>query len=61
MLELSKTILSKIRFDRYLFKKELKKARKWLKPNEALVLKVWCLAQFGHLYKDVILEVFDAN
>ncbi|MEZ7901657.1 MAG: hypothetical protein ACI8RY_000929 [Urechidicola sp.] len=61
MLELSKTILSKISFDRYLFKKELKKARKWLKPNEALVLKVWCLAQFGHLYKDVILEVFDAN
>lgn len=61
MLELSKTILSKISFDRYLFKKELKKARNWLKPNEALVLKVWCLAQFGHLYKDVILEVFDAN
>ena len=61
MLELSKTILSKISFDRYLFKKELKKARKWLKPNEALVLKVWCLAQFGHLYKPVILEVFDAN
>jgi len=61
MLELSKTILSKISFDRYLFKKELKKARKWLKPNEVLVLKVWCLAQFGHLYKDVILEVFDAN
>lgn len=61
MLELSKTILSKISFDKYLFKKELKKARKWLKPNEALVLKVWCLAQFGHVYKEVILEVFDAN
>ena len=61
MLELSKTILSKISFDKILFKKELRKARKWLKPNEALVLKVWCLAQFGHLYKDVILEVFDAN
>jgi hypothetical protein len=61
MLELSKTILSKISFDQYLFKKELKKARKWVKPNEALVLKVWCLAQFGHLYKDVILEVFDAK
>ncbi len=61
MLELSKTILSKISFDKYLFKKELKKARKWVKPKEALVLKVWCLAQFGHLYKDVILEVFDAS
>ena len=61
MLELSKTILSKISFDKYLFKKELKKAVNWVKPNEALMLKVWCLAQFGHLYKDVILEVFDAN
>ena len=61
MLELSKTILGKISFDKYSFKKELKKARNWLKPNEALILKVWCLAQFGHLYKDVIAEVFDAN
>ena len=61
MLEFSKTILSKISFDKYLFKKELQKAIKWLKPKEATLLKVWCLAQFGHLYKDVILEVFDAN
>ncbi len=61
MLELSKTILSKISFDKYLFRKELKKAVKWVKPNETLVLKVWCIAQFGHMYKDVIQEVFDAN
>ena len=61
MLELSKTILNKISFDKTLFRKELVKAQKWVKPNEALVLKVWCLAQFGHLYKDVILDVFDAN
>lgn len=59
MLELSKTILSKISFDKYLFKKELKKARNWLKPNEVLVLKVWCLAHFGTQYNDIILEVFD--
>lgn len=59
MLELSKTILSRISFDKLLFKKELGKALKWIKPHEKLVLKIWCLAQFGHLYKDVILEVFE--
>lgn len=59
MLELSKTILSKISFDKMLFKKELKKSLKWIKPNEKLILKVWVLAQFGHMYKDVILEVFE--
>ena len=60
MLEFCKNVLGKISFDRYLFKKELQKARKLLKPKEALVLKVWCLAQFGHVYKDVILEVFES-
>jgi hypothetical protein len=61
MLEFCKTVLGKISFDKYLFKKELQKARKWLKPKDALILKVWCLAQFGHLYKDVILEVFESK
>ena len=61
MLELSKTILKRFSFDKELFRKELKKAKNWVKPNEALLLKVWCLAQFGSSYKDVILEVFDAN
>lgn len=61
MLELSKTILSKFSFDKYLFKKELRKAVKWCKPKEATILKVWCLAQFGHMHKDVILEVFETS
>ena len=60
MLELSKTILNKMSFDKRLFRKELRKSKNWLKPNEALLLKVWCLAQFGHMYKDIIIEVFDA-
>lgn len=59
MLEFSKTVLSKISFDKRLFKKELKKSLKWLKPNEKLVLKVWVLTQFGHMYKDVIQDVFE--
>jgi hypothetical protein len=57
MLEMSKTILQRVSFDRKLFKKELLKAKKWLKPSERTLLYVWCLAQFG-MYRDVIAEVF---
>ena len=61
MLELSKQILQKVSFDRLLFKKELRKALQWVKPNERLDLKVWCLITFGGTYKDLILEVFESN
>ena len=47
MFELSKSILEKVSFDKILFRKELKKAIKWVKPNEKTLLKVWCLATFG--------------
>ena len=60
MLELSKTILKRISFDKKLFQKELLKSLNWIKPDEKTILKVWCLATFGHLYQDVILEVFEA-
>ena len=59
MYELSKKVLTRVSFDRKLFKKELLKSRKWLKPNESIMLKTWCLATFGHIYKDVIQEVFE--
>ncbi|MBV6403333.1 MAG: hypothetical protein GFGODING_00071 [Flavobacteriales bacterium] len=58
MMELSKQVLQKVSFDRRLFTKELIKARRWLGQHDQLVLKAWCLATFGHMYKDVILEVF---
>jgi len=60
MYEMSKKVLTRVSFDRVLFKKELFKAKKWLKPKESLMLKAWCLATFGHLYKDVIIEVFES-
>lgn len=60
MLELSKTILKRMSFDRKLFHKELVKASKWVKPSQKTMLKMWCLAHFGHVYKDVILEVFES-
>jgi hypothetical protein len=58
MMELSKQVLQKVSFDRRLFRKELIKARRWLGQSEQLMLKTWCLATFGDLYKDVIAEVF---
>jgi len=58
MFELSKQILEKVSFDKVLFKKELHKALKWLKEDERVMFKVWCLATFGQMYGDVIKEVF---
>ncbi|HKR03568.1 MAG TPA: hypothetical protein VJY62_02955 [Bacteroidia bacterium] len=58
MFEYTKQILTKVSFDRVLFRKELKKAMKWLKSEERRMLMVWCLATFGHTYSDVIREVF---
>ena len=58
MMEFSKQVLQKVSFDHRLFKKELIKARRWLGQHDQLVLKAWCLATFGHEYKEVILEVF---
>jgi hypothetical protein len=58
MFEMSKKILEKVSFDRVLFYKELVKAIKWVKPDEKLLLKMWCLTNFGHLYKDAIMEAF---
>lgn len=59
MFELSKQILEKVSFDKTLFRKELSKAIKWIRKEEALMLKAWCLATFGHLYRDVIVEAFE--
>jgi len=59
MMEFSKQVLQKVSFDPRLFRKELIKARKWVGQSDQLVLKAWCLATFGHIYKDVIVEVFN--
>lgn len=61
MYELSKKVLTRVSFDKELFHKELLKFRKWLKPKESIELKAWCLLTFGHLYGDVIREVFETS
>ena len=58
MLEFTKKILSKVSFDKDLFKKELKKSTKWMGKNELLQLKIWSLITFSQ-YKKIIIDVFD--
>ena len=59
MLELSKSVLQSVSFDKLLFRKELFKAINWVRQDERVILKLWCLASFGHVYHDVIAEAFD--
>ncbi len=57
MFEYTKQILTKVSFDKSLFRKELIKALRLLKKDERLLLKVWCVASFA-TYSDVIIDVF---
>jgi len=58
MLQYTKKILVKVSFDKKLFRKELIKARRFLKTaDERQKLMVWALATFGAKYSDVIVEV----
>jgi hypothetical protein len=58
MLELCKQVLLKVSFDRLLFRKELTKAIRWVKGEELIQLKNWCLDQFGERYMELILISF---
>ena len=58
MLEYTKKILTKVSFDKTLFRKELLKAVRWLKKDELQLLKMWCITTFGSYYRDVIMDVF---
>lgn len=58
MYEFSKQVLTKVSFDKILFQKELKKSVRWLKKEEVVALKIWCLATFVQ-YSDIINETFD--
>jgi hypothetical protein len=58
MLEFCKKVLEKVSFDQKLFKKELRKAIKWVKTDELEVLRRWCLIKFGNLYRSLIEDSF---
>ncbi len=56
MLEMTKSVLRKVSFDKKLFRKELGKAKRWLRKEELVVLKAWCLVTFVG-YEEVIREI----
>jgi hypothetical protein len=58
MLEFCKKVLVKVSFDRSLFAKELKKSISWLKKDELLHFKQWCIQRFGSTYGDLIQASF---
>lgn len=59
MIELSKTILTKVSFDKKLFQKELEKAVSWIAKSEDLqTFKEWCIIEFGGLYPGILKKVF---
>lgn len=58
MLKFCKTILKKVSFDKYLFKKELRKSILMLQKKELMAFKVWCLSCFGN-HRELIIEVFE--
>jgi hypothetical protein len=59
MLKMYKEILTKVSFDRKLFKKELFKALKWVgTPLEFYQFKMWCMSEFGRKHPEVLKEVF---
>lgn len=45
MLDYMKVILSKVSFDKRLFRKEYKKSLSWLSSNETIELKGWLRQQ----------------
>ncbi|HNP48640.1 MAG TPA: hypothetical protein PKL85_07365 [Bacteroidia bacterium] len=57
MFEYTKQILTKVSFDKHLFRKELIKSLQILKRDERRLLKIWCIATFA-AYSDVVMEAF---
>ena len=49
MLEFSKKVLSKVSFDKSLFKKELQKSTRWMSKKELIHLKIFEV-KMDHLF-----------
>ena len=60
MLDFCKKVLTNVSFDRFLFKKELQKAIKWVSKEELVHLRDWCMSKFGYKYEDIIISSFPA-
>jgi hypothetical protein len=58
MLELQMLVLQNIHENEELFKKELFKSIKWLKPQELLVLRDWLMKKYFKKHSKTISEIF---
>jgi hypothetical protein len=58
MFEYSKENLTKVSFDKELFRKELIKSIKWVTADERKLLLLWCLATFQDKYGSIISQAF---
>ena len=54
MLEYSKLVLQKVRFSKFLFEKELRKAKSIITNAETKEFCTWCTSEFGDRYQDII-------
>lgn len=57
MLDFQMFMLENVYEDDTLFRKELKKSKKWLNTRELVVLKKWLLKRFCKSKKDAIRDV----
>lgn len=58
MLDFCKEVLTKVSFDRILFRKELQKAIRWLNVIELEQFRHWCMDTFGSRYREIIIASF---
>jgi hypothetical protein len=58
MIEYAKVILPKVSFNKLLFRKELLKCIRWMKPGELNELKRWCFNTFSQQFPDILDEAF---
>ncbi len=58
MLEHQKLVIDNVSGNKYLFRKELIKSLKWLKPEEINELQSWVITKYGNMHKAIIKDVF---
>jgi len=62
MIDYAKKILSKVSFDKHLFKRELHKfLQNTTDENQRVELKDWVRGNFNHKHPDTIRDVFESN
>ena len=61
MLEHQKLVISNVSHIEPLFRKEITKSLKWLKPKEVVELRQWLMKNYRGIYRDVIYELFPVD